>query len=146
MDSGGGWSIPVQLILPIATLTTYYLGYLVRMVRASMVEVMTRPYIRTAVLKGVPFRDVVVKHAMRNALITPFTAILMQLNFLFTGVVVVETLTAFPGFGRMIVEASLYSDLATVEAASLFAVLVVVTTQIVGDFTYMLLNPRIRFG
>jgi peptide/nickel transport system permease protein len=116
------------------------------MVRASMVEVMTRPYIRTAVLKGMSFPDVVIKHAMRNALITPFTAILMQLNFLFTSVVIVESLFAFPGFGRMIVEASLYKDLATIETASLFAVFVVVSSQIVGDFTYMLLNPRIRFS
>lgn len=146
LESGGPWSIASQLVLPVATLTAFYLGYLVRMVRASMVEVMTRPYIRTAVLKGLSFREVVIKHAMRNALITPFTAILLQLNFLFTGVVVVEAVFAFPGFGRMIVEASLYGDVATVEAASLFAVLVVVTSQFVGDFTYMLLNPRIRFS
>jgi peptide/nickel transport system permease protein len=132
-------------VLPVATLTTYYLGYLVRMVRASMVEVMTRPYVRTAVLKGLPFRDVVMKHAMRNALITPFTAILLQLNFLFTSVVVTEAIFGFPGFGRMIVDAALNRDVMTVEAATLFAVFVVVTSQIIGDFTYMLLNPRIRF-
>ena len=146
LETGSGWPISAQLVLPVATLTAYYLGYLVRMVRASMVEVMTRPYIRTAVLKGLSFREVVVRHAMRNALITPFTAILLQLNFLFTGVVVVEAVFAFPGFGRMIVEASLYGDVATVEAASLFAVLVVVTSQFIGDFAYMLLNPRIRFS
>jgi len=146
LDAGGGWSIASQFILPVATLTTFYLGYLVRMVRASMVEVMTRPYVRTAVLKGLSFREVVVKHAMRNALITPFTAILLQLNFLFTSVVVVEAVFAFPGFGRMIVEAALYKDVATVEAATLFAVFVVVTSQILGDFSYMLLNPRIRFS
>jgi peptide/nickel transport system permease protein len=146
LETGAGWSIPAQLVLPVATLTAFYLGYLVRMVRASMVEVMTRPYIRTAVLKGLSFREVVVKHAMRNALITPFTAILLQLNFLFTGVVIVEAVFAFPGFGRMIVDAALYGDVATVEAASLFAVVVVVTSQFVGDFAYMLLNPRIRFS
>ena len=145
LDTGGDWSLAAQLVLPVATLTAYYLGYLVRMVRASMVEVMTRPYVRTAVLKGLSFPDVVVKHAMRNALITPFTAILLQLNFLFTSVVVTEAVFAFPGFGRMIVEAALYHDVATVQAATLFAVFVVVTSQIVGDFTYMLLNPRIRF-
>jgi peptide/nickel transport system permease protein len=146
LDTGGDWSIVSQLVLPIATLTTYYLGYLVRMVRASMVEVMTRPYVRTAILKGLSFPEVVVKHAMRNALITPFTAILLQLNFLFTSVVVTEAVFAFPGFGRMIVDAALYKDVATVETATLFAVFVVVTSQIIGDFTYMLLNPRIRFS
>jgi len=143
---GGGWSIASQLVLPVATLTAYYLGYLVRMVRASMVEVMTRPYIRTAVLKGLSLPDVIVKHAMRNALITPFTAILLQLNFLITSVVVVEAVFGFPGFGRMLVEAALYKDVNTVETATLFAVFVVVTSQIAGDFSYMLLNPRIRFA
>ena len=146
LETGGDWSLASQLVLPVATLTAYYLGYLVRMVRASMVEVMTRPYVRTAVLKGLSFPQVVVKHAMRNALITPFTAILLQLNFLFTSVVVTEAVFAFPGFGRMIVEAALYHDVATVQAATLFAVFVVVTSQIIGDFTYMLLNPRIRFN
>lgn len=140
------WSFAAQLVLPVATLTAYYLGYLVRMVRASMVETMTRPYIRTAVLKGLSFREVVTKHAMRNALITPFTAILLQLNFLFTGVVVVESVFAMPGFGRMLVDAALYKDVATVEAGSLFAVFLVVVSQFIGDFTYMLLNPRIRFS
>ena len=146
LEKGGDWSVASQLVLPVLTLTTYYLGYLVRMVRASMVEVMTRPYVRTAVLKGLSFRDVVIKHALRNALITPFTAILLQLNFLFTSVVVVEAVFAFPGVGRMIVDAALYKDVATVEAATLFAVFVVVTSQIIGDFAYMLLNPRIRFN
>jgi peptide/nickel transport system permease protein len=146
LESGSGWSVASQLVLPLATLIAFYLGYLVRMVRASMVEVMTRPYIRTAVLKGLTFREVVLKHAMRNALITPFTAILLQLNFLFTSVVVVESVFAFPGFGRMLTEAALYGDVHTVEAASLFAVFIVVSSQIVGDFTYMLLNPRIRFS
>jgi len=146
LEDSGGWSIASQMVLPVATLTAYYLGYLVRMVRASMVEVMTRPYIRTAVLKGLTFQAVVIKHAMRNALITPFTAILLQLNFLFTSVVVVEAVFGFPGFGRMLVQASLRGDVATVEAASLFAVLVVVISQVMGDFVYMLLNPRIRFA
>jgi peptide/nickel transport system permease protein len=86
------------------------------------------------------------KHAIRNALITPFTAILLQLNFLFTSVVVVETVFGFPGFGRMLVEAALYKDVFTVETATLFAVFVVVITQVIGDLSYMLLNPRIRFS
>ena len=146
LEPGDVWSVPAQMVLPVMTLMAYYIGYLVRMVRASMVEVMTQPYIRTAVLKGMSFRDVITKHAMRNALITPFTAILLQLNFLFTGIVVVEAVFAVPGFGRMLLEASLYKDVATVEAATLFAVLIVVTSQMLGDYAYMMLNPRIRFS
>jgi len=142
----GQWSIASQLVLPVAVMVLYDLGYVVRMVRASMVEVMTKPYIRTAILKGLTFREVILKHALRNAMIAPFTVILLQINYLITGVVVVEAVFAYPGFGRMLLEAALAQDIATVEAASLFAVFVTVMTQIVGDLGYMYLNPKIRFA
>ncbi len=67
LDTGAGWPIAAQLVLPVAVIVLYDLGYVVRMVRASMVEVMTRPYIRTAVLKGLTFRAVIMKHALRKA-------------------------------------------------------------------------------
>lgn len=146
LDSGAGWPIWQQLVLPVAVMVLYDLGYVVRMVRASMVEVMTRPYIRTAILKGLSFRDVIMKHALRNAMIAPFTVILLQINYLITGVVVVEAVFAYPGFGRMLLDAALSQDVATVEAAALFAVFVSVATQIAGDLGYMMLNPRIRFS
>jgi peptide/nickel transport system permease protein len=146
MEEAGGWSLSSQLVLPVMVLVGYYLGYLVRMVRASMVEVMTRPYIRTAVLKGLTYRDVILKHAVRNAMITPFTAILLQLNFLVSSVVIVEAVFAYPGFGRMMLDAGLYKDVSTVEAGALFGVFFVVLTQMIGDFSYMVLNPRIRFS
>jgi peptide/nickel transport system permease protein len=146
LDSGAGWPIWQQLIMPVAVMVLYDLGYVVRMVRASMVEVMTRPYIRTAILKGLSFRDVIMKHALRNAMIAPFTVILLQINYLITGVVVVEAVFAYPGFGRMLLDAALSQDVATVEAAALFAVFVSVATQIAGDLGYMMLNPRIRFS
>lgn len=142
----GSWSIASQLVLPVAVMVLYDLGYVVRMVRASMVEVMMRPYIRTAVLKGMRFKDVVRRHALRNALIAPFTVILLQINYLITGVVVVEAVFAYPGFGRLMLEAGLYKDVAVIEAGGLVAVLIAVTTQILGDVGYMLLNPRIRIG
>lgn len=146
LDTGAGWSLWQQLIMPVAVMVLYDLGYVVRMVRASMVEVMTRPYIRTAVLKGLSFRAVILKHALRNAMIAPFTVILLQINYLVTGVVVVEAVFAYPGFGRMLLEAALAQDVAVVEAAALFAVLISVSTQIAGDVGYMMLNPRIRFS
>jgi peptide/nickel transport system permease protein len=145
LDTGGGWSIASQLVLPVAVMVLYDLGYVVRMVRASMVDVMTRPYIRTAVLKGLSFRDVIIKHAMRNAMIAPFTVILLQINYLVTGVVVVEAVFAYPGFGRMVLEAGLSQDIAVIEAATLVAVFINVMAQIIGDLGYMYLNPRIRF-
>jgi peptide/nickel transport system permease protein len=145
LESSANWSIPQQLVMPVLVMVLYDLGYVVRMVRASMVEVMTRPYIRTAVLKGMPYRDVIMKHALRNAMIAPFTVILLQINYLITGVVVVEALFAYPGFGRMFLDAALFQDIAVIEAGAMVAVVIAVMTQIVGDFGYMLLNPRIRF-
>lgn len=146
LHDSGGWSIASQFVMPVAVMVLYDLGYVVRMVRASMVEVMTRPYIRTAILKGLSFREVIVKHALRNALIAPFTVILLQINYLVTGVVVVEVLFAYPGYGRMLLEGAQADDIAIVQAAALFAVFIAVSTQIIGDLGYMLLNPRIRFA
>lgn len=145
LEASPNWSIAQQLVLPVMVMVLYDLGYVVRMVRASMVEVMTRPYIRTAVLKGMPYRDVIMKHALRNAMIAPFTVILLQINYLVTGVVVVEALFAYPGFGRMFLDAALFQDIAVIEAGAMVAVVIAVMTQIIGDFGYMLLNPRIRF-
>jgi peptide/nickel transport system permease protein len=144
LQAGGQWPIATQLVLPVAVIVLFDLGYVVAMVRASMVEVMRQPYIRTAVLKGMHFRRVVMSHALRNAMINPVTIILLQVNYLVTGVVVVESVFAYPGFGRMMLEASLYKDIALIEAGALVAVFIAVLTQILGDLAYMTLDPRIR--
>ncbi len=144
LTTGGGWPVWSQFILPVAVVTLYDAGYLISMIRQSMVEVMRQPYIRTAVLKGMSYRDVVTKHAMRNALIAPFTVILLQLNYLVSGLVVVETVFAYPGFGRMMLEAALAKDIAIIEAGTLVAVSVTMLTQLFGDLGYMALDPRIR--
>ncbi|MFO0292276.1 MAG: ABC transporter permease [Rhodospirillales bacterium] len=138
------WPVWMQFVLPVLVVTLYDAGYLISMIRASMVEVMRQPFVRTAVLKGMPFRQVVTRHAMRNALITPFTVILLQLNYLVSGLVVVEMLFAYPGFGRMMLEAALAKDIAVVEAGALVAVSVTMLTQLLGDLGYMKLDPRIR--
>src|SRR5947208_309025 len=117
--AGGGWSVATQLVLPVAVIVLFDSGYVISMIRASMIEVMQRPYIRTAVLKGMPFRDVILRHAVRNAMINPITVIMLQINYLVAGVVVVETVFAYPGFGRMMLEAALFKDIALVEPAAL---------------------------
>lgn len=144
LQPGGRWPIATQLVLPVAVIVLYDMGYVVSMVRASMVEVMRQPFIRTAVLKGMSFRGVVTGHALRNALINPVTVILLQINYLVSGVVVVESVFAYPGFGRMMLEASLYKDIALIEAGALVSVFVAVATQILGDLAYLLLDPRLR--
>ena len=87
----------VNFTLPVATIALYGIGYIARMTRASMAEVMTAQYIRTARRKGVAFRTIVMKHALRNALIAPFTVIMLQIPWLLNGVVIVETLFNYKG-------------------------------------------------
>ena len=142
MISGWDWK---QLILPIMVLVIYDFGYVARMTRASMAEVMTTHYIRTAVLKGLPYRQVILRHALRNALIAPFTVIMLQIPWLLSGVIVVEFFFAYKGFGALLLEASLNQDILLIEACSMVAVFVVVATQTISDIGYTYLNPRIRF-
>ncbi len=135
-----------ELILPVMVLVIYDFGYVARMTRASMAEVMTTHYIRTAVLKGLPYRKVILKHALRNALIAPFTVIMLQINWLLSGVIVVEFAFAYKGFGALLLEASLTSDIFMIEACAMVAVFVAVATQTLADVGYTYLNPRIRFS
>lgn len=142
MSAGFDWA---QLVLPVLVLLLYDFGYVARMTRASMAEAMTSQYIRTAVLKGIPYRRVILKHALRNALIAPFTIIVLQLNWLLSGVIVVEVFFAYRGFGKLLLDAALFSDIYVIEACTLVAVFVAVLSQVISDIGYTLLNPRIRF-
>jgi len=137
---------PVQLVLPVLVLVLYDWGYIARMTRASMAEVMTTHYIRTAVLKGLPYGQVIRKHALRNALIAPFTVIMLQINWLLSGVIVVEVAFGYKGFGALLYEASANSDIYLIEACAMVAVFVAVMTQTLADIGYTYLNPRIRFS
>ncbi|MBM3597582.1 MAG: ABC transporter permease [Alphaproteobacteria bacterium] len=134
-----------ELIMPVTALVLYDLGYVARMTRASMIDVMARPYIRTAVLKGVPYPVVILRHALRNALIAPFTVIMLHVNWLIGGVIVVELFFAYKGFGSLILEATLSRDLFLLEACTMTAVVIAVATQSLADIAYTFLNPRIRF-
>ncbi|MDX1425621.1 MAG: ABC transporter permease [Kiloniellales bacterium] len=135
-----------QLVLPVMVLVLYDFGYVARMTRASMAEVMTTHYIRTAVLKGLPYKTVIMRHALRNALIAPFTVIMLQIPWLLSGVIVVEFFFAYKGFGALILEASLNQDVYLLEACTMVAVFVTVMTQMISDIGYTYLNPRIRFA
>lgn len=137
---------PVELILPVMVLVLYDFGYVARMTRASMAEVMTSQYIRTAILKGLPQRTVIMRHALRNALIAPFTVIVLQLNWLLSGVIVVEVFFAYRGFGKLLYDAATFGDIYLIEACTLVAVFVAVFSQFISDVGYTLLNPRIRFS
>ena len=105
---------------------------------------MTAQYFRTARLKGVSFRTIVIRHALRNALIAPFTVIMLQFPWLLTGVVIVETLFNYKGFGWTLVAAAGNNDIELLLSCSVVAVVVVLITQLISDIGYVYLNPRIR--
>ena len=135
-----------NFLLPVLTIALYGMGYIARMTRASMAEVMTSQYIRTARLKGVSFKNIVLRHALRNALIAPFTVIMLQIPWLLTGVVIVETLFNYKGFGWALVQAASNNDMDLLLAVSVVSVVVVLLTQLISDIGYVFLNPRIRIS
>ena len=110
-----------------------------------MAEVMRSSFIRTAILKGMTYNQVVMRHALRNALITPVTVIMLQFPWLLSGVIVVEYFFAYKGFGSLLWEAANNTDPYLIEACAMVAVVVVVVTQLIADIIYTYINPRIRF-
>jgi len=134
------------LILPVLTLSLVEVGYVVRMTRASMVEVMNASYIRTAFLKGLPYGRIVINHALRNAMMAPITVIMLHVNWLVGGIVVVESVFGFPGLGLYMLDSALFKDVNAVEAGALVMVALAVGTQLIADIVYTFLNPRIRYG
>jgi peptide/nickel transport system permease protein len=135
-----------NFFLPVLTIALYGMGYIARMTRASMAEVMTAQYIRTARLKGVKFSDIVIRHALRNALIAPFTVIMLQFPWLLNGVVIVETLFNYKGFGWVLVQAAGNNDIELLLGVSVVSVIVVLVTQLISDIGYVYLNPRININ
>jgi peptide/nickel transport system permease protein len=134
-----------RLILPILTLSLDEIGYLARFTRVNMAEVLESDYIRTAVLKGIPKRKVIWRHALRNALIAPFTAIMLHVNWLIGGVVVVEVLFNYPGLGNLLLESAMRNDIILLEGGTLVLTFVAVSSQVIGDIGIYFMNPRIRF-
>jgi len=139
------WARPDMLILPVLTLTLIELGYILRITRASMVEVMKSPYIRTAYLKGLPYWRIVFKHALRNALMAPITVIMLHVNWLMGGIVIVEVVFGYPGLGKYLLDSAMFKDINALEAGAMILVTVAVLTQLVADIIYTFLNPRIRY-
>jgi peptide/nickel transport system permease protein len=139
------WTQPKLLILPVLTLTLVEVGYVARMTRASMIEVINAPYIRTAFLKGLPYWRIVGRHAIRNALMAPITVIMLHVNWLIGGIVVVESVFGYPGLGMYLLDSALFKDVNAIEAGAMVMVALAVGTQLFADIIYTFLNPRIRY-
>lgn len=134
-----------HLILPAMTLTLSLAAGVARYTRGQMLEVIRQDYIRTARAKGLPERTVIMKHALRNSMIPIVTLLGLYLPFLFSGTVFVEVIFAWPGMGRVIMDAIFMRDYPLVMAATfLFAVMVVIG-NLIADVLYAVVDPRIRY-
>lgn len=135
-----------KLILPASTAALVLIGYIARVTRISVIEVMDSPYVRTAVLKGLRYRTVVFRHVLRNALLAPIAIITTQLTWLIGGLIVIEQLFNYPGVGNLFATATHNNDLPMIEAGAMLAIIMVVLSQFVADMLYAALNPRIRLN
>jgi peptide/nickel transport system permease protein len=145
----GDWAVFGQairhLVLPSVALATIPLAVIARMTRASMLEVLSREYIRTAEAKGLPQTAVVFNHALRNALLPVMTVVGLQVGRLLAGAILTETIFSWPGIGLWVYEAIESRDYAIVQGASLFIAVVFVTVNLVTDLLYAVADPRIKY-
>jgi peptide/nickel transport system permease protein len=144
--SAGVWIWAKHLIAPTITLVFGHLAHVSRLTRSSMIEVMQSPYITAARAKGLPERVVVLHHALRNALLPAITVLALDFGRLMGGIVVVETVFAYPGLGRLIVFSFQNRDLPTLQASILVIAAIYAFANLVADLLYARLNPKIRFG
>ena len=142
----GGRGTLEHLILPAFTLGTAAAASITRLTRSSMLDVWNRDYMTMARAKGVPERMVILKHGFRNAMIPVLTILGLRIGTLLAGSVVVETIFAWPGVGRLIIQAIQVSDYPVVQAAVLLIATTVVLANLLTDLAYMVIDPRIRYA
>lgn len=133
------------MILPAITLGTASSALLMRLMRSSMVEEINKDYVRMARAKGLPERTVILKHVVRNSLISVVTVAALQIAFLVDGAVVVEQVFSWPGLGRLIIQAIFQRDFPIIQAAVLMIGTTIVFANLFADILYSFLDPRIRY-
>ena len=133
------------LILPVITVSLVLLGYVARMVRASVIEASRSNYARTAILKGLPPLLVNTRHILRNALLPSVTIIAMNIGWLFGGIIIVETVFGFPGLGGLVLFAIQQRDVPLIEDVVLLMAAAYLVLNLLADIAYAALNPRIRY-
>ncbi|MEC8852498.1 MAG: ABC transporter permease, partial [Pseudomonadota bacterium] len=147
---GGAWvkmvDVAHHLVLPTITLASIFLALYSRLCRASMLEVLGSDYIRTARAKGLSDRQVVVKHALKNALNPVVTLAGLQFSAVVSGAVLVETVFSWPGLGTLALQSIIARDTPTILGILFFSSLVVVVANLLTDLALRLIDPRIRSG
>ncbi|MSO92375.1 MAG: ABC transporter permease [Rhodospirillales bacterium] len=146
-DLGKGLGVWLShLILPTATLTFTLIAHVSRLTRSSMLETLASQYVKNARAKGLPERIVLVRHALRNALLPTITVLAVDVGWLFGGIVVVETVFSFPGLGRLLVFAIERRDLPLIQSSILIVSGIYCFANLIADLLYAYFNPKIRYG
>jgi peptide/nickel transport system permease protein len=142
----GLWPMLSHLVLPVATLTFGLQAHVSRMTRSSILEALRSNYVRAARARGVAERIVILRHALRNAMLPTITVLAQDLGFLVGGIVAVETVFAYPGVGRLLVYSISRHDLPLMEAVILVVTAIYCLANLAADLLYGWFNPRIRYG
>ncbi|MBN2472002.1 MAG: ABC transporter permease [Anaerolineae bacterium] len=132
------------LTLPAITASFVLVGYVARMTRAGMIDELKKPYVRTATLKGIPRRRVIVRHVLRNGLLPTITVIAISVGWLIGGIVVIENVFNYPGLGSLLVTAVKQKNLPVLQASVMIIVFFFAVSNLAADLLYAALNPRIR--
>lgn len=135
-----------HLILPTITLGVFPLARLVRLIRSELVEVLDQDYIRTARSKGLSTWRILYRHSFGNIAISLVTVVAVDFGLLMGGAVVTETIFAWPGIGRLMIQAIEHRDFPVMQAAAFVVALVIVSTSLIADLAYAFLNPRVRYA
>jgi peptide/nickel transport system permease protein len=141
-----GWARLQAMVLPAVALLFVTFGYVSRMVRANVISTLDSPHVRTAEIKGLPQRQIVRHHVLRNSLVTPITALGVQLRYLIGGLVTVELLFNYPGVGALLLDSAIDKDLPTLQATTMVLGVLLIATFILTDLLYSVLDPRVRLA
>jgi ABC-type dipeptide/oligopeptide/nickel transport system permease component len=142
----GGYGTPAHLVLPTVALAAFSVAIIARMTRSSLLEVFNQDYIRTARAKGLHGRVVILRHALKNALIPVITVIGLQFGALLGGAILTETVFAWPGMGRLLVSAITARDYAVVQGVVLVFAAMFTLVNLIVDVLYAYVDPRIHYG
>jgi peptide/nickel transport system permease protein len=135
-----------HLILPVVTGALGWVAWYSRFLRSSMLEILPMDYLRTARAKGLPERLVVYKHALRNALIPIITLLALDIPYLFTGAVLIETIFSWPGMGRLYYQSAVERDYPLLMAVLIIGAAFIILSNLVADLLYAALDPRVQYG
>ncbi|MQF64983.1 ABC transporter permease [SAR202 cluster bacterium AC-409-J13_OGT_754m] len=140
------WSRPEILVMPALTLTVVMFAYIMRMTRANVMDVMQSPYVRTAILKGIPMRQVIRRHVLPNSMLPTITIIAANLGYMLGGLIIVENVFAYPGLGQLLLWAIQQRDFPLLESLVLIIAGTYAVSNLIADLSYAALDPRIRVG